>query len=270
MRIVMVVGMGLAVGVLVGGLWWFHASQVAPGEVDLREVRVAAASDLRFALEDVLAELHRCHPDIQVPVSFGSSGNSFAQLHNRAPFDLFFSADMEYPRLLAQQGLAKPGSEFLYGVGHLVLWVPRDSRLEVEKLGIRTLLDPSVRNIAIANPRHAPYGRAAEAALKSLGIYDQVQQRLVCGDNVAQTAQFIQSGSAEIGIIALSLALAPPLRDQGRFWEIPLQAYPHLEQGGVILAWARDPEAAEAVRAFVIGAQGRKILHGYGFSLPGE
>src|SRR5439155_21360664 len=134
-------------------------------------------------------------------------------------FDLFFSADMEYPRRLIEQGLALPESAFLYGIGHLVVWVPRDSSLDVERLGLQALLDPSVRKIALANPKHAPYGRAAEAALKPAGLYDKVQARLVYGENVAQTAQFVETGSADVGLIALSLALAPALRGQGRYGE---------------------------------------------------
>src|SRR5262249_13550361 len=135
--------------------------------------------------------------------------------------------------------------------------------------GIQALLDPAAKKIAIANPRHAPYGRAAEAALKKLGVYELVHERLVYGDNVAQTAQFIQSGAADIGIVGLSQALAPELREVGRFWEVPLDAYPRLEQGGIILSWAHDRDAAEHLRAFVLGSKGREILRRYGFSLPG-
>src|SRR5262249_16706677 len=152
----------------------------------------------------------------------------------------FFSADMEYPRRLIEQGLAPRESAFVYAVGHLVVWVPRDSPLDIEKLGMQALLDPSVRKIAIANPRHAPYGRAAEAALKTAGLYDKLRERLVFGDNVAQTAQFVQTGSADAGLIALSLALAPTLRTSGHYWKIPMDLYPRMEQGGIILSWVKD------------------------------
>jgi molybdate transport system substrate-binding protein len=168
-----------------------------------REVRVAAASDLKFALDEMLEAFHAHHSDIHAQVTYGSSGNFFAQLSNRAPFDLFLSADVEYPRKLIEQGLAPKDTEFLYGVGRIVVWVPRPSPLDLERLGMQALLDPSVRKIAIANPKHAPYGRAAEAAMKTLGVYDKAQERLVFGENIAQTAQFVQSGAADLGIMGL-------------------------------------------------------------------
>ncbi|TMJ64274.1 MAG: molybdate ABC transporter substrate-binding protein, partial [Alphaproteobacteria bacterium] len=127
------------------------------------KVRVAAAADLKFTMGEIIEAFHREYPGINVSVSYGSSGNFYAQLSNRAPFDIFFSADVDYPRRLIREGLAPADSEFLYGVGRLVVWVPRASAIDVEKLGMRALLSPSVRRIAIANPRHAPYGRAAEA-----------------------------------------------------------------------------------------------------------
>jgi molybdate transport system substrate-binding protein len=235
-----------------------------------REVSVAAAADLKFALDEVIAAFERDHPDMHVNVTYGASGNFFAQLSNRAPFDVFFSADVEYPRKLIEQGLADKDSEFTYAVGHLVVWVRKDSPLDVEKLGAKVLLDPAVRKVSIANPKHAPYGRAAEAALKSLGVYDKVKDRLVLGENVAQAAQFAETGSADAGVFALSLALAPTMRDKGRWWEVPLDAYPRLEQGAVVLSWAKDRAAADALLAYVKAADGRAILRRYGFILPGE
>jgi molybdate transport system substrate-binding protein len=233
-------------------------------------VRVAAAADLKFTMGEIVEAFRRERPSIDVMVTYGSSGNFYAQLSNHAPFDIFFSADVDYPRRLIRQGLALADSEFLYGVGRLVVWVPRTSPIEVEKLGMQGLLSPSVRKIAIANPRHAPYGRAAEAAMKSLGVYDQVKDRIVFGDSVMQTAQFVDSGGAEIGIISGSLALASPLRDKGRFWEVPIDAYPRREQGGVILAWAQNQAAAEAFRDFVLSEGGRALLRRHGFRFQGE
>jgi molybdate transport system substrate-binding protein len=233
-------------------------------------VRVAAAADLRFAMDEIVEAFRRERPAIRVQVTYGSSGNFYAQLSNRAPFDIFFSADMDYPRRLVQEGAAIPDSEFQYGVGRLVVWVPRTSSLDIETLGMRALLSPSVRKIAIANPRHAPYGRAAEAAMKSFGIYDRVKDRLILGDSVMQTAQFVQSGGADVGIISRSLALAPRLRDQGRMWEVPIDAYPRREQGGVILSWAQDRAAAEAFRDFVLAESGKAVLRRHGFRLEGS
>jgi len=233
-------------------------------------VRVAAAADLKFTMGEIVEAFRRERPAVNVLVTYGSSGNFYAQLSNHAPFDIFFSADVDYPRRLIREGLAFADSEFLYGIGRLVVWVPRTSPIEVEKIGMQVLLSPSVRRIAIANPRHAPYGRAAEAAMKSLGVYDQVKDRLVFGDSVMQAAQFVDSGGAEVGIISGSLALAPPLRDKGRFWEVPINAYPRREQGGVILSWAQDRAAAEALRDFVLREGGRAILRRHGFRLQGE
>jgi molybdate transport system substrate-binding protein len=241
-----------------------------PGGGAGREVRVAAAADLKFALDEAASEFQAKNPGIAVTVTYGSSGTLFAQLTNDAPFDLFLSADIDYPRKLAGQGKAVQDSEFTYAVGHLVVWVPNGSKLDLDKLGIRAVADPSVKKVAIANPKTAPYGRAAEAAVKSLGVYDQVKDRLVVGENIAQAAQFVESGAADVGLIALSLALAPNMKDKGRYWPVPLDAYPRLEQGGVILTGAKDADAARALRAFLTGAEGRAILKRYGFTLPGE
>lgn len=234
-------------------------------------VRVAAAADLRFALDDLIAGFGRVHRDVDVTVSFGSSGTFFAQLQNQAPFDVFLSADMNYPRQLAERSLTLPGAEFKYAVGRLVLWVPSSSPIDVARAGIEALTDPRVIHVAIANPEHAPYGRAAEAAMRSAGVYDRVKSKLVFGENVAQALQFVQSGSAEIGIVALSLALSPPVsndRNGGRFWEIPLESYPRIEQGGTIVRWAADPDAARLFRAFLLSDDGRAVLKRYGFFLP--
>jgi molybdate transport system substrate-binding protein len=234
-----------------------------------REVRVAAASDLRFAFDDIVTAFQARQPGIVVKVTYGSSGNFFAQLSNEAPFDLFLSADIDYPRKLIEQGQAVKESEFHYAVGQIVVWVPNASPLDLDQLGIRAVADPSVRKAAIANPQHAPYGRAAEAALKHYGIYEQVRDRLILGENIAQTAQFVESGSADVGVIALSLARAPTMKDRGRYWEVPTDTYPRLEQGGVILNWAKDQDAARALRVFVTGAEGRAVLAKYGFRMPG-
>jgi molybdate transport system substrate-binding protein len=233
-------------------------------------LRIAAAADLRFAMDEVIDAFRQKYPTIRVDVTYGSSGNFYAQLSSHAPFDIFFSADVDYPRRLIREGVALADTEFLYGIGRLVLWVPRASPIDIEKLGMNSLLDPSVKKIAIANPHYAPYGRAAVSAMKSTGVYDQVKDRIVFGDTVMQTAQFIESGGADIGLISHSLVLAPTLRDKGRYWDVPLGAYPRREQGGVILSWARDKSAAQGLRDFVRGERGKAILQRYGFGLPGE
>ena len=231
-----------------------------------REVRIAAASDLKFALDEIAERFRAQHPDVALAITYGSSGNYYAQLSNDAPFDLFLSADVAYPQKLIEQGKADKVTLFRYAVGRIVVWATNESKLDVRSLGIGALADPSVAKIAIANPQHAPYGRAAEAAMRSAGVYEQVKGRLVLGENVAQAAQFVQSGSADVGVIALSLAVAPPMRGKGKYAQVPPEAYPPIEQGGVILSRAKDPAAAADVRQFLLGSEGKAILKAYGFA----
>lgn len=231
-------------------------------------VTVAAAADLKFAMDEIIGQFHRQRPDIRVRVTYGSSGNFYSQLSNQAPFDVFFSADREFVAKLAAQDLTLPGSEFLYAVGRIVLWVPQSSPLPIASQGIAVLKNRAVRRISIANPRHAPYGRAAVAAMRSLDVYEAVKDKLVLGENVAQAAQFVQTGAAEAGIIALSLALAPSLQKKGKIWHVPLNAYPRMDQAGVILKWARNPAAAQAFRAFILSPAARSVMKKYGFGLP--
>jgi molybdate transport system substrate-binding protein len=238
------------------------------GVVPAAELTVAAAADLKFALDDLVAKFQTNQSSVNVKVTYGSSGNFYAQLQNKAPFDLFFSADIAYPRKLAAAGLALDTNVFLYAVGRIVVWVPKESELDVGKLGIQALLAPSVKKVAVANPQHAPYGRAAVAAMKSLQVFEQAEPKLVYGENIAQTAQFVQSGAADIGIIALSLAIAPQMHDAGRHWEIPFESYPRMEQGGIVVNGTKEPRAARAFRDFVLGKHGREVFKRYGFSLP--
>lgn len=254
--------------VLAGGA--VAARAVAPATPATRTLAIAAAADLQFAMADLVAQFHGQHPDITVTATYGSSGTLYAQLSQRAPFDLFFSADARLPSRLTADGLTVPNSEFAYGIGRLALWVPRGSPLDVERLGMTALTQPAARRVAIANPQHAPYGQAAEAAMRALGVYDRVRDKLVFGENIAQAAQFVQTGAADIGILALALAVAPPMRAAGVYSEIPATAYPPMEQVGVILRWARDADAARLFRDFVRGATGQTILARYGFTQPAE
>jgi molybdate transport system substrate-binding protein len=231
-------------------------------------VAVAAAADLRFAMGDLIATYVAANPGVTVEATYGSSGTFFTQISEGAPFDVYFSADAEYPRDLEAAGLAEGASTQLYGVGQIVVWVPNDSGLDVEARGLEALTDPAVKTIAIANPEHAPYGRAAVAALKTAGVYDAVESKFVLGENIAQAAQFVESGNADIGVVALSLALASTLADQGRYAVVPIESYPRLEQGAVVLKAAVDPEAARAFLDFVLGPEGRTVLDRYGFLLP--
>jgi molybdate transport system substrate-binding protein len=231
-----------------------------------REVSVAAAADLQFAMADLAHQFERATGDA-LRVTYGSSGNFFSQLQNGAPFDLFFSADIDYPKKLQSAGLAEPGSIFAYAVGRIVIWTPADSKLDVPNQNWNALLHLSVSKIAIANPGHAPYGRAAVAAMQAAGIYEKVKDRLVFGENISQAAQFVQSGNAQAGIIALSLAVSPAMKD-GKRWEIPADSYPAIEQAVVMLKNAKNKDAARAFLEFVKSESGRATLARYGFAIP--
>lgn len=232
------------------------------------ELRVAAASDVQFALDEIVERFRREHAGVVPRATYGSSGSLFGQLVSHAPFDIFLSAEASYPARLVEQGLGVSGTEFAYAVGKIVVWVPRQSPVDLPGMGIKVLLDPRISRIAIANPEHAPYGRAAVEALTKLGVYQAVEARLVYGENVAQAAQFVRSGGAEAAVIALSLAVAPPMASAGRYWEIPRHAYTPLRQGGVILEWAVDRSAAEALRSFVLSDEARQVFDRYGFLAP--
>jgi molybdate transport system substrate-binding protein len=230
------------------------------------ELTIAAASDLNFAFKELVAAYEQ-KTGQRVKLSLGSSGNFFSQISNGAPFDLYFSADIRYPQKLEEAGLALSGSLYAYAVGRIVLWVPNGSKVDVHK-GLDALLDPAVHKIAIANPKHAPYGRAAVAAMEHLRVYDRVKEKLVLGENISQAAQFVESGACDAGIIALSLALAPTMKDRGRFWEVPGDAYPPLEQGAVIVKGASHQEAARAFLGFLRSPDGREVMRRYGFTVP--
>src|ERR1039458_6036730 len=234
-----------------------------------QEITVAAAADMSAALPQLVTAYTK-KTGQTVKLSFGSSGNLTNQIRNGAPFDVFFSADEQYPQQLIAEGLALKDSLYRYAVGRLVLWVPNDSPLDLPKLGMQALLDPTVNKISIANPATAPYGRAAAAALRHFGIYDQVSSRLVLGENVAQAAQLVVSGNAQAGPIALSHALAPALKDKGRYWTVPLDAYPTLNQAAVVLSKSKQQDAASRFLEFFRSPEATSLLTGYGFSLPAE
>jgi molybdate transport system substrate-binding protein len=231
-----------------------------------QEIRVAAAADLKFVLSDLAGQYEKL-TGTKVNVTYGSSSNLFSQLQNGAPFDLFFSADIEYPRKLQAAGLAEPETLYKYALGRIAIWTRADANIGVAKQGWNLLLDPSVQKIAIANPDHAPYGRAAVAALQKAGIYEQVKSKLVYGENISQAAQFVQSGNAQAGIVALSLAASPGMKD-GKRWEIPADMHPPIEQGAIILRAANNKAQARALLQFVKSADGRATLEKFGFTVP--
>src|SRR5215469_14182246 len=229
-------------------------------------VRVAAAADLQFALKDV-ARQYEHQSGHKVEITFGSSGNFFAQIQNGAPFDVFFSADIDYPNRLQRANLVEPNSLLKYAVGRIVIWMPADSKVDLLGQKWNALLNPSIQKIAIANPEHAPYGRAAVEALKNAGVYDKVQSKLVFGENISQAAQFVQSGNAQAGIVALSLAVSPAMKS-GQRWGVPVNEYAPIEQAAVVMKAARDKDAARAFLAFVASDAGQRTLRSYGFAIP--
>jgi molybdate transport system substrate-binding protein len=243
------------------GLW--TAPQKSCGTIT-----VAAAADMTPAINEISANFEKT-TGCAVRVSAGSSGNFLSQIENGAPFDVFLSADLAYPKKLEAEGLAAPGSTFLYAVGKIVLWVRNDSRLDLNN-GLAVLRDSSVQKIAIANPQHAPYGRAAEQALQNAGVYDAVKNRLVLGENISQAAQFVDSGNADAGVLALSLALSPALKTRGRFWRIPDNLYAPIEQGAVVLRASQNPQAAKAFLDFLKTPATAALLERYGFVLPAK
>ena len=234
--------------------------------VHAQELRVAAAADLNFALPQI-AKAFEAQTGTKVLLSFGSSGNFFAQIQGGAPFDVFCSADMGYPQKLAAAGQAMPDSLRQYASGRLVLWVRNDSKLDFERQGLNVLLDLDVKKVAMANPEHAPYGRAAVAALQRAKLYDRLKDKLVLGENISQTAQFVTSGNADAGLISLSLAQAAELQKQGRYWEIPPGIAESLPQGAIVLRQSSSPQLAEKFLDYLSCPAGKKILAQYGFDV---
>jgi len=230
-----------------------------------QQITVAAAADLQFAMQDIATRFEK-ESGKAVKVVYGSSGNFFQQIQNGGPFDLFFSANLDYAKKLEAAGLTEPGSLYQYATGKIVLWVPTESKLDVNR-GLSALLAPTVRKIAIANPQHAPYGQAAVAAMKKENVYDRVANKLVMGENISQAASFAASGSADAGIIALSLALSPNMKEKGRYAEVPAGDYPPIEQGCVILKSSTQKDVARAFLEFVKTPAVAEILRSYGFGV---
>jgi molybdate transport system substrate-binding protein len=227
---------------------------------------IAAASDLQPVLPRLVA-LFEQQTGHTVRTTLGSSGNFLAQIRNGAPFDVFLSADIGYPREIETAGLAEPGTLSTYATGSLVLWTRKGSGVDLRR-GMQGLSTDGVRRIAIANPAHAPYGRAAVDALRNSGVYDSVRSRLVLGENVSQAAQFVQSGNAEAGLIPLSLARSPAARESGEYVEIPVTLYQPIQQAAVILRTSRSKDAARAFLAFLKQPEVVRMLADAGFGPP--
>jgi molybdate transport system substrate-binding protein len=237
-----------------------------PGLAKAQTITVAAAADLQFVFQDVTARFQK-DTGHEVKVIYGSSGNFFAQIQNGGPFDLFFSADIGYPQKLEAAGLTEPGTLYEYATGKIVLLAPKGSSLDLKR-GLPVLLDPQIKKIAIANPEHAPYGRAAVAALQHEKLYDQVSSKFVLGENISQTATFVVTGSADVGIVALSLALAPATQEKASYAPIPDDVYPPIRQAAVILKSSQQKEIARQFLAFLKKPEIVGLLEKYGFAVP--
>lgn len=237
---------------------------VAVASADAEKIRVAAAADLKFALDEIVAHYAETHPADEVEVIYGSSGSFYSQIQQGAPYDVYFSADIAFPRALVEQGFA--ASEVRpYALGRIVLW---SDRFDAAKMTLESLADSAVTRVAIANPKHAPYGKRAVEALRAAGVWSKVEPKLVYGENVAHAAQFVMTGNADVGIIALSLARSPALSSQGGHWLIPSELHEPLEQGYIITKRAAGSALAQRFAAFIGGARARAILGRYGFVLP--
>lgn len=232
------------------------------------EVSITAASDLQYAMKDIASAFEAKHPGDRIKVVFGSSGKAFAQIENGAPYDMYFSADIEYPQRLRKSGAAISDPR-PYAIGRIVLWATKKSGIDVTK-GIDALHDPRVRKIAIANPMHAPYGRIGKEVLEHYGMYDRMRGKLVLGENIQQTAQFVHSGAADVGFVAYSLALAPALAGEGSFFLIPASAHKEIVQGYVLLKPAAGNATAALFSTFIASPVARAIFRKYGFTLPNE
>jgi molybdate transport system substrate-binding protein len=242
------------------------ATLLAPISASAENLTIAAAADLTFAFKDVATQFQQQSSD-KLRISYGSSGNFFSQIKNGAPFDVFFSADVQYPQKLEAAGLVEPNTIYEYAAGKIVIWVPGSSKLDLSK-GLDALLDPGIHKIAIANPEHAPYGRAAVAAMQHDGIYDKVKSKFVMGEDISQTAQFVQSGNADVGIVALSLALAPAMKDRGRFAIIPAADYPPIIQAACVIKASKHKDLAGRFLDFIKEPATVAKMSEYGFIVP--
>jgi len=227
---------------------------------------VAAAANLSYVLAALDEEFGRAYPGTAVTTAVGASGGLVAQIRNGAPYDVFLSADPDFARALVASGDADPGSLAPFASGRLVLWTARPG-LEVSDIAA-AVRNPAVRALAIANVASAPYGRAARQALERLGLWADAQPKLVTAENISQAAQFVDTGSADAGFVALSAVLSPRLRGRGRWAEVPAGLYEPLTQVAVVTARGRaNPNAALYV-AFLRGGAARAVLEGFGYAGP--
>lgn len=240
------------------------ASLALPASADT--LTLAAASDLTYSIEELSAAFRKEVPGAEVKVSLGASGNFFAQIKNGAPFDVFMSADLAYPSKLASEGAAEMGTLATYAIGRVVVW-SMDKRFDLTK-GMPVFTDARLTRVAIANPDVAPYGRAAKAALEAHGVWEAVKPKLVIGENIAQTAQFVQTGNAQLGIISYATVMAPKMKGVGSYYLVPEAGIPPIEQGAIVTRHGKANPLAPRFMQFLQSPAARAILQRHGFSLP--
>jgi molybdate transport system substrate-binding protein len=239
----------------------------ASAEPAPRKLAVAASANLRLALVEIAGAFERRNPGVKVEPTFGATGALQAQIQGGSPFDLFLGADRASADRLQAAGLAR-GEPFHYANGKLVLWIANPARVDPGVLGLAAVSNPGVKKIAIANPELAPYGAAAEEALRSAGILDTTRPKFVVAESVVQVVQLATGGSAQAAFVPWSFVLVPPLAAQGRYVTVPAGAYKPILQHGVVLSGARDPRLAEEFVAFLRGPSGRTILERHKYALP--
>ena len=230
------------------------------------KLSIAAASNLVYALESVTAAFKKAEPATEVSVVTGASGTLVAQIQHGAPFDVFLSADLEYPEKLVSLGLADAKTSTTFAVGRLVLWTTRP---QVEISSVPVLVrDPKIRKIAVANLTTAPYGKATREVLTKLGLWMEAERKVVIGENITQTAQFVETGNADAGFVAMSLVLSPKLKDKGRWLEIDRSLHSPIEQGAVITKRGGSNPASNRFIKFLTSPEARTIFERFGYSIP--
>lgn len=231
------------------------------------KITVAAAADLKFAMDEVAGEFRKAHPKEEVEIIYGSSGKSHTQIQQGAPYDLYFSADIAFPKELIEQGLAASSQVIPYALGRIVLW---SANMDASKMTLTSLAEAGITRIATANPKHAPYGKRAEEALRAANLWPTVESKMIYGENISQAAQFVQTGNAQVGVLALSLAVSPELSSKGGYYLIPDKLHEPLEQGFIILKRAEHNDLARQFADYMNTPPARAIMTRYGFVLPGE
>lgn len=240
----------------------FVVATIAATPVFAEQVLVAVAANFVPPFREIAVEFEKTTGHT-LQVVAGSSGNFFSQIKNGAPFDVFFSADMERPKLLEDEGLGVKDSRFTYAIGRLVLWSPNADLIK----GVETLRAKQYKRLAMANPKTAPYGVAAMQAMQKLELWDSVQPHIVMGESLGQTMGFIESGNAQLGFVALSQVLDPKIKGQGSRWDVPAHLHEPIKQDVVLLTKGKDNQAATVLLKFINGPQAKAIIERYGYEL---